>query len=280
MIGLPVFVCFSERSIAPFFYLFFFWVAGGILFFDVFQKRKNYFRVGKFYYSLQKLLEFYTLTNESVSEECFYCKGLKANSIPYRITLVKLKSIQLQNEGPMQHYARYNRKEYTISTPRSQKAFIVHSFASVIKVFTILFALIFLPFHSFIWRFIGGMGLSWLLASLILWFTATHSKTSYLFSYGMIIKIFIWLGVFILISKFDFTKCDIIISKYVNLIVMIMVFADSFIEQALNSPKKIHLFKPLLKKDQNIAEYFEKNCRLYLEIPFWTTVNPIIRWIF
>jgi hypothetical protein len=96
----------------------------------------------------------------------------------------------------------------------------------------------------------------------------------------MIIKIFIWLGVFILISKFDFTKCDIIISKYVNLIVMIMVFADSFIEQALNSPKKIHLFKPLLKKDQNIAEYFEKNCRLYLEIPFWTTVNPIIRWIF
>jgi hypothetical protein len=279
-ITIPVVVSINEKSISPFFYMFFFWIIGGILLIDAFQKRKGYFNVGKFYYSFQKIFEFYAKTDEFATHECFYCKGLKANSLPYKITMVKVRDIQLNNEGPLQHYARYKRKEFIIKVPRSRDAFINHSIVTIIRIVSIMQAILFFPISSFIWRFIGGLSLAWFLSWIFLLITSTRSKTAYLFSYGMIIKILIWLGTFVIFSKFQFTPFDIRMTEYIKIILVVMVFVDSFLEQALHSLKDIDLFKPLLKKDQGIAKCFVNKCRLYLEIPLWTFVNPLIRWIF
>jgi len=279
LIAIPVGVSIHEKNIQPIFYLFFFWVIGLVLLFDAFQKRKNYFRLGKFYYSFKKILEIYTRINKNAKEGCFYCSGKQANSKPYNLTLIRIKGVQLDNRGPMHHYARYDRKEYTIGMPRSQKAFIVHTFASTIKVLTILLSLLFLPFQSFVWRFIFGMGFCWLFSSPVLWFTHTRSKTGYFFSYAIIIKTLVWLGAIIFISKFDFEKFDIYTSAYIRPVIVIMLFLDAIIEQALNASKKLHLFRPLSNHYQKLSVYFEKNCRFYLEVPLWTTIYPIIRWI-
>lgn len=280
LISIPVLVCFSEHSIAPFFYLFFFWVIGGFLLFDLFLKRKGYFKLGKFYYSFHKLLQFYYNHNDFATEKCFYCKGLLADSYSYKINFIKIKDIRLQNQGPLQHYAGYDRKEISVSMPRSRKAFIIHSITSCIKLFCITGALIFMPVDSYVWRFISGAFLGWVFSSCVLLVTRTKSKTGYFFSFGYIIKIIIWLTVLYLFTNIDIQTMTISSSDYSKFILFMMIFGDAFLEQLLKAPKNLNLFKPISKHYKNIRSYFEGHYLLYLEIPLWTTIYPLVRWIF
>lgn len=280
LIAIPISVSLSEHSFGPMGYLFFFWVIGCFLLFDAFLKRKGYFKLGKFYYSFQKLLQFYTRPNEAATGNCFYCNGLAANSYAYKINFVKVKDIHLNNKGPMQHMAGYDRKEFAVPMPRSQKAFIIHSITSVIKLMSILLALIILPFGSIVWRFIFGAIAGWFAASVVLLLTRTKSKTMYLLSYGMIIKIVVWFAVLALFTSFDWGTKRISPTDYGKFIMVIMVFADSFLEQFLKTPKGWNLFRPLSRRYRGMSVYFNGNYQLYLEIPLWTTLYPIVRWIF
>ncbi len=279
LMSIPVFEASRTKTYSPLFNLCFFWIIGLVLLFDAFQRRKNYFRLGKFYYTFKKILKIYTGTNKSPGEECFYCDGIKANSKPYKLTLIRVKGVQLDNRGPLQHYAHYDRKEYTIDLPRSQKAFIVHSLVSIIRITTILMSLFFFPVHSLLWRFIFGTVLCWLFSSLLLWFTHTRSKTGYFLSYAVLVKMLLWMVAIILTSSFDFVSFNVITSKYIVSVVLFMFLLDSIIEQLLNVSKKTILFKPLSNHYRSLSIYFEKNCRFYLEIPVWTVVYPFIRWI-
>ncbi len=280
MILVPVSVCVSEQSIQPFFYLFFFWLIGGFILYYAYQQRNNYFQLGIFYYSFSKICDLFTKTNENATDNCFYCKELKANSIPFILNLFKVKGIKLQNTGPMQHQAVYDTKNYTIVFPRSQKAFVVHSLVSCIRFCSIILAINVLPISHIAWRFVGGIAIGWILSALILLFSKTRSKTLYLLSYGMLIKIILWLFVLSFISVFKFSPFNILATDKLHLGIVLYLFIDAFIEQILKLPKQVSLFKPLLKQYTSISHQFNEKCQLYLEIPFWTTINPIIRWIF
>lgn len=280
LMGLPVAICISEHSFAPLGYLFIFWVIGGIILFDAFSKRKNYFRPDKFYYSLPKLYQLFIKRNDYATDTCFYCKRLRANSYPYKINFVKVKDVHLNNQGPLQHQAGYDRKEFAVPIPRSQKAFFVHSITSVVKLLSILLALILLPFDSYVWRFIFGAATGWLVSSSILIVTRTKSKTAYMLSYGMMIKIAVWLIVLALFTSFDLSTGRISPTDYSKFIMVVMVFADSFLEQLLKAPKKWNLFRPISKHYRYLSGYFNGSNQLYLEIPLWTALYPLIRWIF
>jgi hypothetical protein len=280
LISIPISVSYSEHSIAPMFYLFFSWVMGGFILFDAFLKRKGYFKLGTFYYSRQKILQFYKTKNPAATEECFYCKGLKADSYPYKINFIRLKNIRLKNLGPLQHYAGYERNEFNHAIPRSRKAFIVHTIASLAKIISILLAVLFIPLESYVWRFIGGAIMGWFLATLVLLISQTKSKTGYLFSYGMIIKIAVWVVVLVLFSRFRFSPFQISPTDYLKSCLVIMTFLDSFIEQLLKISKKPYLFEPISKHYKNVGPFFDGKYLLYLEVPLWTTVYPIVRWIF
>jgi hypothetical protein len=279
MIALPFIVSVAEESLAPLGYLFFSWLIGGILLWDAYQRRKGYFRLGKFYYSWERIYGIFIQTH-TATEECFYCKGVMANSRPFEITLVKVKDIHLENRGPLQHHAGFKSKDHTIRMPRSQKAFLVHTTVSGVKLLSILLAAVFVPFSSIIWRLIGGCIIGWFLSSIVLLATRTHSKTGYLFNYGIIIKIVVWLAVLALLSKFNTKTGDIKTSDFIQFGVTIMLFVDSLVEQLIKLPRHKHLFKPLIKRYQTLAAYIGENYQLYLEIPVWTTVYPILRWIF
>ena len=280
MIFIPVSVCISERSIFPFFYLCFFWLIGGFLLYNSYQQKDKYFNLGKFYYSYNKIKELYIRTNDNTLDECFYCNGLKANSIPFKMELIKVKDIKLRNNGPMQHQAGYNRKNIIIIFPRSQKAFIIHSIISTLKLCCILGSLLFLPITSIVWRFIGGILLGWMVSSALLLFFQTRSKTAYMISYGMMIKIILWLSVISYCSVFNLSTFNIYTTALINFGIVFYLFLDAFTEQILKIPHKLNLFKPLPKQYINLTKHFEEKCMLYLEIPFWTTIYPFVRWIF
>lgn len=280
LIALPVLIGIHEKSLQPFFIsLVITWTFGGILLLDVYSKRKRYFKLGDFYYSFGKIMNIYTQTHNPGNEVCFYCTGLKANSRPYVINLVKVKKITLKNRGPLQHQAGYDRENMELKFPRSQKAFIVHSFTSVIKLLAILACMILLPFESSVWSFVTGAVLGFLVSSVLLIITRTYSKNAYLFSYGIIIKIIVWIVAIGFCTKINFQHLNFSTNGYIRPVIILMVFFDSFLEQFIKTSKK-HLFKPILHHYMKMEPYFDKNYQLYLEIPGWTIIYPIIRWIF
>lgn len=280
LISIPFIVAYNEKSFSPILYLFFCWVIGISLIIYIIADRKNYFKREKFYYSFRKLKEFYIYSNPSAKEKCFYCPGLMADSFPFKIEMVKVKEVQLQNSGPLQHYARYNRREFQVYYPRSRKAFRIHSISTTIKILSILVSMVLLPFDSLLWRFIGGAGIGWFINMLFLLFSGTRSKSGYLFSYGMLIKIIVWLLVFIAISDFYLHPLNIVTSEFVQFSVVILAFMDSVVEQLLKIPFRGGLFKPILPYYSKITKHVEEKSSFYLEVPLWTAINPMFRWIF
>lgn len=279
LIGLPIVICFNVGSIQPFFYMFLSWLIGGFILFDAFQKRKNYFKLGSFFYSFAKIHQYFSEKNNFVNQSCFYAAPLKANSHPYVITFLKIIDIKFRKGGPSLQQAGYNRDSIDIKIPRCYKAFVLHTFTTIIKIISILTALIFIHFESFLWRLIVGSCIGFLLSIILLTITNIRSKNGYLFSYGMIIKIIIWIIAISLNSKFSIKPINISTSSYIQVIVSLMFIADSFLEQLLKIPR-VHLFKPIFGYYKNLHVYFNQNQILYLEIPIWTTIYPYIRWIF
>lgn len=242
-----------------------FWILALILLFYFLNNRKGYFKLGRFYYTFRHLRSLFTEVREDATEECYYCRGRKANSMPYKIMLFKIKSLELKTYGAMYgRKAGMNRKIQTISIPRSRKALIVHSVLPFIKISVAIISVFFLrinflkDYALFLGFLAGG-----LVSLLVLLFTRTRSKVSYLLSFGMLIKISIWA-----VAIFFFKSYA-----------LLMLFFDPFIEATLRyiSDK---LFKPLIKQYYPLEILFNNDYQLYLELPVWSAIVPFFRWLF
>ncbi len=275
----PIITAIVYQEVMIFFYLFVFWVVGLFLFYYILQQGKNYFKHEKFYYSFGKVWSKLMQKKEDVSEDCFFSHGLKANSIPFKIEMFKVKNIKLENRGPLQHYAGIDRTSQEVSIPRSRKALIVHLLVSIVKCSVLLLAVFLIPVHSFIWRFIFGLCSAWLAGALISLLTGVKSKVGYLFSLATIIKIFFWLIPITLISTFSFHPFDIVTNDLDRMLIVILAFIDSFLEQILKIPKHTNLYRPIIKPYRLLDPYFEKKYYIYLEIPVWTAIFPLLRWL-
>jgi hypothetical protein len=274
----PFYIAYLYKEPAAIGFMAFFWIIGLVLWYDILQRRKNYFQLGSFYYNWGKIRQYLFKQVTESTTDCFYCKGKQANSHPYSINIIHVKSIQLQNSGPLQHYVGYKRTEEILSIPRSQKAFIVHGIVSLIRVCCLLYSMFFIDYFSWPWRLITGIIIGRIITGIILLATRTRSKAGYLFSYAMIIKIILWLISISIISRFQIIPLSVKTSNSLPFVLVVMNFADAFLEQFLKMPR-INLYKPLFSGYERYNHYFCKGNYLYLEIPFWTTFYPFIRWL-
>lgn len=279
LIIFPIVVAIVSGEIAAFFYLFVFWVIGLFLFYYILQQGKDYFKHEKFYYSFRKIWSKLMKTSEDQSEHCFFAKGRAANSMAYTIEMFKVKNIKLQNSGPLQHYAGIDRTSCEVSFPRSRRALLVHLFVSITKCSVLVVSLFLLPVSSFIWRFIFGLCIAWLAGSLFLLLAGVKSKVGYLFSFATMLKIAFWLVPILFISKFSWHPFNIVTSDLDKMLIVILAFIDSFLEQAMKVPKHTNLYRPIIKSYRILDTYFSQKYYLYLEIPLWTAIYPLLRWL-
>jgi len=242
-----------------------FWILALILVFYFLNNRKGYFKLGRFYYTFRHLKSLFTEVREDATEECYYCKGIKANSLPYKIILFKIKNLELKTYGAM--YGRkvgMNRKMETINIPRSRKALIVHTILPFIKITSAVLSVFFLRFNLlkdyalFLGLLTGGF-----LSTIVLLVTHTRSKVSYLLSYGMLIKLFIWATVILIFKSYA----------------LLMLFFDPFIEASLRFIS-YRLFRPLMKQYYKLEILFSRDYQLYLELPVWSAIVPFFKWLF
>jgi curved DNA-binding protein CbpA len=264
-----------------FFGLFFFWIAGIFLVFYIIGKRKSFFRLGPFFYTFRDIKNVFIEELGKGTDNCGYCQDYKADSYPYKMGLLKIHGVQLNFVGAFWHEARYNRTYKKLSVPRSKKAFRIHLAISLIKSFSILLALIFLPFESLLWRFVGGIMAGGILTAIILLISHTRSKVSYLYTWNLLIRLGIWVLLLVMLCSWNEFP-DIKPTEYLVVgVIFMLFFQDVFVDLVTKIIfKKTNLDKPIITQPVEIQKLINQGYQNYLEIPIWSTIFPLIKWVF
>ncbi|HEC44060.1 MAG TPA: J domain-containing protein [Bacteroides sp.] len=242
-----------------------FWIIALMLMFFVINNWKNYFRIDSFYYHLSDLGKLRDGFFHHSGQECYYCPGQKAMAFSYKVSLFRIKNIRVQNFGAIDgKRSGINRDYKIIRIPRSRKAFIVHSLASLIKISVLLLCLIYVPQIPFSRLSLPiGLVLGGLLSGFFLAISGTKPKSSYLLSYGMLIKILVWTLLIWFLDSYAF----------------IFLFFDPMLEALLRFLSNERLFIPLVKQYPQLDHLFRNQYQLYMELPVLSVMNPLLKWL-
>jgi len=255
------------------------WPFAGIVAWNAWDKRKGYFKPGEFYYSFQKIKGLFT-ERKQTDKYCYYSSNKKADSHPYKLTLLKLKDIKVKTSGFRQHNANYVNDEITIEIPRSGKAFIIHSINILIKALSIISCLIFFDISSFLWRIIFGMFIGGIAISTISNITHTKSNISYLLSIGSILRVISWILLISFVTEINLRPFDISCTNSIYFILVIIFFLDNFLMAILKLILGKYAYQPILKQHPEVEKKFNEGFKVYNDVIIISVVYPIYRWIF
>ena len=257
-------------------------IMGIVVLVYIYQKRKHWFRLGRFNTSFRQVVSFFRLVPGLPSKDrCCYCRSAMADGKAYKIELLKTIDIEVRTYGALDHSAKYKNKVKRVVVPRSARAVYYHRLASLLKFLSILALLIFFPVHSILWRFIAGLFFGGIISSILLKLGSVRSKVIYLLTPGLIIKVIIWLVSFSLISQLG-PGFDIQISAYVYLVVAGLLFLlDMVFDLAVGFlPFYRLMFKPLIKQGTILDSLYKDGYQNYQELPVYSVIYPLVRWLF
>jgi len=243
-----------------------FWLLALILVFFIINNWKNYLRIDSYYYHISDIPKFFGETSKKTSLDCYYCPGHKAMIFPYKISTFRIRSIQIQTFGAVYgRKAGSSRDLKTIHIPRSRKAFIMHSLISLIKIITLLGCMIFITRNPFARLSLpAGLILGSGVSALLLRLSGTRPKVSYLISYGMLIKLVVWIVLIWFFGTYSF----------------IFLFFDPMLEAFLRFISRDQLFIPLIQQYPPLQQLFRNRYQLYMELPVLSVISPLFRWLF
>lgn len=259
-----------------------FMLMGGILLIYIIQKRKSWFRLGKFNASFRDLYAFFKPEpGNPTKDRCFYCHSAMADGKPYKIELLKTIGIKIRSYGALDHQAAYDNRVKRVVVPRSTRAVHFHRIVSLVKVITIGVFMFFFPVHSLLWRFIAGLFMGGILSAVFLKIIKVRSKVSYLLTPGLIVKAAIWLFALGMISKIG-PGFDIQISGYVYLVVAGLLFLlDMVFDLVIGLFPFYHkMFRPLIPQGKIMEGLYNEGYQNYQELPAYSVIYPLIRWLF
>lgn len=277
LLTFPVYIAVKEQ----YFDVFFFYIPGLLLVFYIFSERRRFFRLGTFYYNYQELKKLIQDESGTGSKPCAYSQGKPADAYPFKISLLKIHNITLQLSGVLRHRASYQRSYEKLAIPRSKISYRVHTFGSVIKILSILFTLAWSPLGSFIWNFIIGMVIGAVLAFMAGLVFRVRSKVSFLLTINLIGKILAWIIMIVLFT--DFSAWPELQTHYYFLAGFSgMLFLQDILVEPLTRLifKKGRHIRPLIRQPDAMQRLFDKGYQSYLEIPVWSTVFPVLKWLF
>lgn len=281
LIAFPVIIALQE-GLQALLFLAVFWIIGAFLLSHIYANRKKWFHPGVIHTSFRDIYNMLKASrNEQVRERCYYSNGRMANSSPFKYSMLKVRNIQMENLGPVQHYVRYDRKYREVSIPRSLFAFRVHRLDSVLKCSAIAACLIFAPIPSMIWRFILGFFLALLMSYLLHLSMGTRSKVSFLLNPFLILKTIIWL--LVLLTQATYYPTLVMYSSVYTLffLVFLLLFHDMFLDLILRAfPFYRLMYVPLIKQPDPVMKLFRHGYQNYLDVPVWSTLYPFFRWLF
>lgn len=278
----PVYVAIIDEFFM-FFALAFMWIIGGFLALHIYGARKTWFKQGKFNLKLKdifKIIDFTTSTEIPVND-CYYCKGEKANAKPYTVSFHKIREIIIQNNGVFNHKAAYHRKIKELVIPRSIKARKIHFVQSILKIASLILSIIFVPFPDIIWRVIFGLFAGVIVSSVYLYIKKAKSKVSYLLNYFLLIKIAVW--ILVIITQSTLYPGFILESQLYTpfYLIVLVIFGDMALDLLLRIfPFHARLYYPIIPQGPVIEKLYKEGYQSYMDVPVWSTVYPLFVWFF
>lgn len=261
---------------------FFFILIGAVLLVHIYQQRKTWFRMGKFKRSVKEMLSSFRIKQGSpTKDKCCYCRSTMADGKAYKIVLLKTIDIKIQSYGALNHNARYKNKNKRVVVPRSARAQYYHSLASLLKVFSILLSLLVFPVDSILWSLVAGIFSGAILSFLVLKIARVKSKVSYLITPGLLIKMAIWLFSLYMISTVG-PGFNIVVSGYVYLVVAgLLFFLDMVFDLLMGIFPFYHrLFRPVKRQGTILDALYRDGYQNYQELPVYSVIYPLYKWIF
>ena len=277
LLTFPVYIAFKEQ----YFDVFFFYIPGLLLVFYILSERRRFFRLGTFYYNYQELKKLIQDESGTSSKSCAYTLGKPADAYPFKISLLKIHKITLHLSGVLRHRASYQRSYEKLSIPRSKTSYRVHTFGSVIKLLSILFTLVWSPLGSLIWNFIIGMVIGAVLAFIAGLVFRVRSKVSFLLTINLIGKILAWIIMIVLFTDFsawpELQTHEYFLAGFVGMLFLQDILVEPLTRLIFRKGRHI---RPLIPQPDAMQKLFDKGYQAYLEIPVWSTVFPLLKWLF
>jgi hypothetical protein len=273
---LPVFMSIQDRRI-NLLLIMVTWPFAGIIGWYIYDNRKNYLVPGQFYYSAARIRHLFTDIHPA-TQSCFFCPEKPANSVPYKVELFKLKDLKISTGGFRQHNVHYSNENLILLIPRSRKAFIIHAISSLIKLMALFFCLLFFPVSSIIWRVIFGMISGAILSSLLFIISGTKSKVCYIMSYGLIIRMILWVFCIVLVSRFSIKPFNIFTTDLIQLVVVAIILLDCLVMQLLDKVLRGKAFRPVSRIYPELTQKMETGFMVYHDIPLISVIYPLFKW--
>lgn len=261
---------------------FFFIIAGIVLLAYIYPRRKTWLRLGKFMTGWDQVSAYVRKGSEKPSKDrCCYSAHAMAGGKPFRVELTKTIDSKIRTYGVMNHQVKFRTRTKRLVIPRSARAHFYHRMTTLIKVLTLIGFMIFLPVDSLVWRFIGGIVAGGLLGTAALALAGVRSKVSYLLTPGLIFKSVIWIASLSLISTFG-PGFNIQTSGYIYALIAGLLFLlDMFFDLVFGLfPFYRWTFRPLVRQGKIMDELYQKGYQNYQELPVYSVIYPLIRWLF
>ncbi len=255
------------------------WPFAAIIGWYIHDNRKHYLMPGTFYYSPVRIRELFSRVHPT-DMSCYYCRTRLADSMPYKVELLKLKDLKLKSGGFMQHHVNYINQNACVLVPRSRKAFILHAAGALTRVTFLLACLVFLPVSSMVWRFIAGIATGTMASSLLLAIGRTRSNVSYLVSPGLLFRVGLWILAIVLVSGFSVHPFNIRTSDSIQFVLVSIVIFDCLVMLVLDLLPGRFVSRPLIRQYPDVARKMESGFRVYNDIPVISVIYPLFKWIF
>jgi hypothetical protein len=259
-----------------------FLVVGIFLVVYMYQRRSNWFRLGKFDATWRDVARFFRMQPEGKSRDrCCYRRNAMAGGKPYRIELLKTLEVKTRSYGVLNHVAGYNNKVKRVVIPRSARAHYFHKVSSFAKIACITGFMLFFPVDSVLWRFVAGMVAGGLISACILGIAGVRSKVSYLLTPGLILKGMIWLIALYMISVVG-PGFNIRTTGYIYLVVAGLLFLLDMVFDLVMGffPFYRWLFRPLIRQGRVLDGLYREGFQNYQELPVYSVFFPLLRWLF
>jgi len=261
---------------------FFFILAGVVILLYIWQNRRRWFRLGKFKTTWQDVRAYLSVDASRVgTQPCQYAKGRSDDGKPLHIELHKTTDIRFRSYGALDHEARIRSKTRKVEMPRSARAQLYHRLSTVVKFASIAGCLLLFPVHSLVWRFVAGILVGWMLSAMLLFMAGVRPKSGYLFTPSLLIKAGIWILSLALISQFG-PGLEVHVSGYVYLVLAGLLFLLDMVFDLVMGlfPFYSRLFIPVFKQGRNLDRLYGQGYQNYQEMPVFSVLYPLFRWIF
>jgi len=117
-----------------------------------------------------------------------------------------------------------------------------------------------------------------ILSTLVFRISGTKSKVSYMMSYGLVIRMILWVFCIVLVSHFSMNPFDIVTTDAIQFVVTAIVIFDCLFMQLLDIFLRGKSFRPVSRQYPELIQKMESGFMVYNDVPVISVLYPLFKW--